>query len=79
MSEELLPEEEDVSFEFTTHAELISCSYYAISAVSELDTGMMSKVDAMMVKRIMRKSLKLIDKCISELYEVEFEQDEDAD
>ena len=78
MSEELLPEEE-AAFEFTTHEELISCSYYAISAVSELDTGMMSKVDAMMVKRIMRKSLKLIDKCISELYEVEFEQDEDAD
>lgn len=70
MSEELLPEEEEAAFEFTTHEELISCSYYAISAVYDLDTGMMSKVDAMMIKRIMRKSLKLIDKCIGELYEV---------
>lgn len=69
--------EDDAEFEFTTHEELITCSYFAISAVSDLDTGMMSKIDAIMIKRIIRKSLRLIDKCIGELYEVEFEQDEE--
>ena len=72
-----LEQEDDAAFEFTTHEELITCSYFAISAVSDLDTGIMSKIDAIMIKRIMRKSLKLIDKCIGELYEVEFEQDEE--
>ncbi len=77
MSEETeLPEDEGV-FEFTTHSELITCSYFAIAAVSDLDTAMMAKVDAIMIKRIMRKSLKLIDKCIGELYDVEFEPDEE--
>ena len=77
MEAEELPEEAE--FETTSHSELISCSYYAISAVCDLDTGMMSKSDAAMIKRIMKRSIRLIDSCIKDLYEVEFDQDEDSD
>lgn len=75
MEAEELPEEAE--FETTSHSELISCSYYAISAVADLDTAMMSKAEQAMVKRIMKRSLRLIDSCIKDLYEVEFEDDEE--
>jgi hypothetical protein len=71
--------EDEAAFEFTTRQELISCAYYAIASVSDLDTGMMTKADATRIKRIMRRSLKLIDTCINELYETEFEDDEEED
>ena len=43
----------------------------------DLDTAMMSKSEQAMVKRIMKRSLRLIDSCIKDLYEVEFEDDEE--
>jgi hypothetical protein len=71
--------EDEAAFEFTTRQELIACSYYAIASVSDLDTGMMTKADANRIKRIIRRSVKLIDTCINELYDTEFEDDDDED
>lgn len=75
MEAEELPEEHEAEFETTTQSELITCSFYAISSVVDLDTAMMSKLEQAMVKRIIKRSLRLIDACISELYEVEFGDD----
>jgi hypothetical protein len=67
--------EEEAEFETTTQSELISCSFYAISSVVDLDTAMMGKLEQAMVKRIIKRSLRLIDTCIKELYDVEFGED----
>ena len=75
MEDNQLPE--DAEFETTSHSELISCSFYAISAVADMDTAMMSKAEQAMVRRILKRSLRLIDSCIKDLYEVEFEEDEE--
>lgn len=70
-------QEEEIYFETTSQSEIIASSFYAISAVSDLDTAMMSKTEAAMVKRIMKRSLRLIDSSIKDLYEMEFDQDEE--
>ena len=70
-------QEEEIYFETTSQSEIIASSFYAISAVADLDTAMMSKSEQAMVKRIMKRSLRLIDSCIKDLYEVEFEDDEE--
>lgn len=70
-----LLEEQQAEFETTTHQELISCSFYAISSVVDLDTAMMGKLEQAMVKRIIKRSLRLIDTCIKDLYDVEFGED----
>jgi hypothetical protein len=69
------PIEKEAEFETTTQSELISCSFYAISSVVDLDTAMMGKLEQAMVKRIIKRSLRLIDTCIKELYDVEFGED----
>jgi hypothetical protein len=79
MSEEVEPIEEELpeeaEFETTSQSVLISCSFYAIAAVSDLDTGLMGKEEKAMVKRIISRSLRLIDTCIKDLYDVEFGED----
>lgn len=67
----------EAEFETTSQSELITCSFYAISAVVDLDTAMMGKSEQAMIKRIIKRSLRLIDSCIKDLYEVEFEDDEE--
>jgi hypothetical protein len=59
--------------ERNTNSDLITCSFYAISSVVDLDTGLMDKDEKEMVKNIISRSLRLIDACIRELYETEFE------
>ena len=68
---------EEALVEFTTREDYISCAYYSISSVEDLDTGMMNKTDALRVKRIIRKSLRIIDQCVNEMYDELFEDDED--
>ena len=72
-----LGEEEETTdegiVEFTTREELIGCSYNCIMAVSDMDTGMMSKVDAMRVKRIIRRSLRILDEMSKEMYDELFD------
>lgn len=74
MSEEV-EETNEAEFETTSQSELISWSFYAIAAVQGLDTALMDREEKAMVKRIIKRSLRLIDTCIKDLYEVEFEED----
>lgn len=70
--------EEEVVFETTTREDYIGCAYNAIAAVDGLDTGMMNKTDSLRVKRILKKSLRIIDECVTEMYDELFEDDEDV-
>lgn len=73
--EETEESSEIVDVEYTTRTDYISCAYYAISSVEGLDTGIMTKEDAKRIKRIMRKSLRIIDDCINEMHDELFEED----
>ncbi|MDB5192636.1 MAG: hypothetical protein JWQ96_2199 [Segetibacter sp.] len=59
--------EDSVEFETTSRTEYISSAYYAIAAVSELDTELMPDEDRKRKRNILRKSLRIIDNIISEL------------
>ena len=76
MSDEIeLPVEGEIIF--TTTAEYIQGAAVALSTVTELDPMIMNKSDELRIKRIRRKSLKIIDICISEMYDELFETDDD--
>jgi hypothetical protein len=76
MSDEIeLPAEGEIIF--TTTAEYIQGASVALATVSELDPMIMNKADELRVKRIKRKAIKIIDICISEMYDELFETDED--
>ena len=68
-------EEEELEYEFTSRVEAIHCATNAISAASEMT--IMTKLDEKRIQRIKRKSLRIIDKCIGEIYdELFFEENE---
>jgi hypothetical protein len=72
MSEKIpeeLPEDLDLQVEFTSDLEYIQAAYFAISAVDDMDTAIMSKTDELRVKRIKRKALVIIDECLKCLYD----------
>ncbi len=73
------PLEESVEFETTSRSEYISSAYYAIAAVSEIDTELMQPQDKKRKKAIIRKSLRIIDNIISELDGELFEDDAEED
>ena len=76
MSDEIeLPAEGEIIF--TTTAEYIQGASVALATVSELDPMIMNKADELRVKRIKRKAIKIIDICISEMYDELFETDDD--
>jgi hypothetical protein len=76
MSEEIeLPAEGEIIF--TTTAEYIQGASVALATVSELDPMVMNKADELRIKRIKRKAIKIIDICISEMYDELFETDDD--
>jgi hypothetical protein len=70
-------EEGEIDIEYTSRSEYITSAYSAISAVEGMDTQIMSKEDAKRVKRIIRKSLMIIDDCITEMYDELYEKDDD--
>jgi hypothetical protein len=47
--------------EFTTAGEYINSAYFALSAVEDIDTAIISKEDEKRIKRIKRKAIKIID------------------
>ena len=61
------PLDDSIEFETTSRSEYISSAYYAIAAVSEIDTELMGPEDKKRKKEIVRKSLRIIDNIISEL------------
>jgi len=74
--EEELPEELDV--EYTTRSDYISAAYFAISSVEGMDTQIMTREDSKRIKRIIRKSIKIIDDCIGEMHDELFEEDDES-
>ena len=74
---EELPEDLDLQVEFTSDLEYIQAAYFAISAIEDMDTAIMSKTDELRVKRIKRKALVIIDECLKCLYDEIIEGDEE--
>jgi flagellin-specific chaperone FliS len=71
--------DDTIEFETTSRTEYISSAYYAIAAVSELDTELMSEEDKKRKRDILRKSLRIIDNIISELDGELFEDFDEED
>lgn len=70
-------QEELIEVEFTTRAEYIASATNALSAIDGLDPQIMNGANQARIKRIKRKSLKIIDACICEMYDEIFEDDEE--
>lgn len=78
MSEEkLIIEEEEGYVEFTTREEYIGCAFNAIMAVSDIDVGMLNKVEQNRVRRIRRRCLRILDDCVKEMHDELFDNEED--
>lgn len=77
--EELYDSSDEIEFETTSRTEYISSAYYAIAAVSELDTELMGEEDKRRKRNIVRKSLRIIDNIISELDGELFDDFEEED
>ena len=63
--------------ETTTRSDLISCAYYAISAVEDIDLTLVSKMEANRIKTIRRQSLDIIANVIAEMHAEIFDIEED--
>lgn len=81
MSEEKEPEiTEEIEWEDaeeTTRSDLISCAYYAISAVEDIDLTLVSKIEANKIRRIKKQSLEIIAEVIGEMHAEIFDTGED--
>lgn len=72
--EEIKEIEEVYDFEYTTRTDYVSCAYYAISAVEGIDLLLLTKDEARKIKGILRKSIKIIESCITEMHDELFEE-----
>jgi hypothetical protein len=63
--------------ETTTRSDLISCAYYAISAVEDIDLTLVSKMEANRIKTIRRQSLDIIANVIGEMHAEIFDVEDD--
>ena len=81
MSEEKEPEiTEEIEWEdaeTTTRSDLISCAYYAISAVEDIDLTLVSNIEANKIRRIKKQSLDIIAEVIGEMHAEIFDTGED--
>ena len=80
MSEEKQEVSEEIEWEdgeTTTRSDLISCAYYAISAVEDIDLTLVSKMEANRIKTIRRQSLDIIANVIGEMHAEIFDVEED--
>ena len=80
MSDEKQEVSEEIEWEdaeTTTRSDLISCEYYAISAVEDIDLTLVSKIEANRIKTIRRQSLDIIANVIGEMHAEIFDVEED--
>jgi hypothetical protein len=80
MSEEKQEISEEIEWEdaeTTTRSDLISCAYYAISAVEDIDLTLVSKMEANRIKTIRRQSLDIIANVIGEMHAEIFDVEDD--
>ena len=75
--QEISEEIEWEAAETTTRSDLISCAYYAISAVEDIDLTLVSKMEANRIKTIRRQSLDIIANVIGEMHAEIFDVEED--
>ena len=54
--------------ETTTRSDLISCAYYAYSAVEDIDLTLVSRIEANKIRRIKKQSLDIIAEVIGEMH-----------
>lgn len=74
--DELLDEEFEVVEEIgNTAIDYISAAYYALDAAES--ANMMTKDGQVRMNRIKRKCLRIIDHCVSELYDELFDDNDD--
>lgn len=77
------PEEQEAVVEYTTREECVNLSCQAIATVLqirvEMDVQMMTQADQKRLKRIMSKSLAVLDLNIAEMYAEHTEDDVDED
>jgi hypothetical protein len=76
-SEEIKELEESFEFEYTTRMDYVSCAYYSISAVEGIDLLLLTKDEARKIKKIIKKSIRIIESCISEMHYELFEDEEE--
>ena len=69
--------EEDGYFEYTTREEYIGCAFNAMMAVSDIDVGLLNKIEQNRVRRIRRMCLRILDDCVKEMHDEIFETEED--
>jgi hypothetical protein len=79
MSEEIKKEEEEMEMvvEYTHAIEYIQAAYFALSSVDDMDVAIMNKSDEQRIKRIRRKSIRIIDECLNDMYSELFDDDEE--
>jgi hypothetical protein len=80
MSDEKQEISEEIEWEdaeTTTRSDLISCAYYAISAVEDIDLTLVSKMEANRIKTIRRQSLDIIANIIGEMHAEIFDVNDD--
>lgn len=70
-------EQEIIYEEPTRTSEYIASAFNALNSVTDMDTALMTNSDKERVKRIKRKSLRIIDYCLSCLYDELFDEDEE--
>lgn len=75
--EEIKDIEENFEFEYTTRTDYVSCAYYSISAVEGIDLLLLTKDEARKIKKIIKKSIRIIESCINEMHDELFEDEED--
>ena len=75
--EEIKEIEETFDFEYTTRTDYVSCAYYAISAVEGIDLLLLTKDEAKKIKKILKKSIRIIESCINEMHDELFEDEEE--
>lgn len=69
--------EEEIEFEYTTRTDYINAAFMSLSAVGDLDALIMNKEDEKRIRRIKRKGLRIIDECLSEMYDELFDSDDE--
>jgi hypothetical protein len=72
-----ISEEEEGVVEFTNNSDYISASTNCLYVLNDIDVLLLSKEDEKRVKRIRRKALKIMDICLSEMYDELFDGDDE--
>jgi hypothetical protein len=72
-------EEEIIYEEGYTSLEIINGVYFALSSVMEMDTTLMTKIDEQRINRVKKKSIKMLDWAIADMYDSIFDDEGNED